>query len=99
MRLDARKGDVGWQVWHAELCCPVDNVIWIDSDSAEYEQYIFPYIESLANALDRAVVGNGPQTRIIKAKRIVIYPERRFVVVNPIEVNDTERVKETVMLK
>ena len=73
MRLDARKGDTGWFVYDAEACRKIEYAVWFDDETAQYGVY---------DGLFFALVGE-PTT--IQAKRIVIYPDRKLVIVNPVE--------------
>ena len=36
MRLDARKGDTGWNVFDVPRCAEVKCCVWVDSDTATY---------------------------------------------------------------
>lgn len=49
----------GWEayyVWHAERCCYLHNIVWVDDETNEYAEGINPY----------------PAVRVHKAKKIQI---------------------------
>lgn len=75
MRLDGRRGDHGWFVWHVERCAPVRRVVWIDDETCEWTEYSFPYV----------VANREPSTTLHKAKRIWIIPPRKLALINPLD--------------
>lgn len=74
MRLDGRKGDRGWYAWHCERCVQLQRTQWIDDETNEWAEVVYPYV-----IIDRSYV----LTTLHKAKRIIIIPSRRLVLVNP----------------
>lgn len=73
MRLDANKGNYNlWCVYHAEKCCVLRKVMWVDDETAQW-------CEGLA------VVNGTLMTRVKQAKKIAIIVERRLVVINPVD--------------
>lgn len=73
MRLDARKGDVGWYVFDCARCRPVESVVWCDDETARWGYLL------LRNAI-----------LVRQEQRISIYPQRRLVLFNEIELNGDE---------
>ena len=78
MRLDARKGDVGWPCYDAKRCCMVDHVVWIDDQTATWCELVKradpPFIDEIVR----------------QEERITIYPSRRLVIFNGIKGADDE---------
>ena len=74
MRIDARVPPhkyFDWVVWHAERCCQLRTVVWVDDETHKYGQHDiltppFPIITK-------------------QAKRILILPDQKTVIINPIE--------------
>ena len=78
MRLDAAAGDRGYTTYHAERCQVVNHVVWVDDSSRCWAQYVTPY-EMQNGAL---------RQRTHVAKRILILPDRRLVIINPVGFGD-----------
>lgn len=78
MRLDARNGDTGWNVYHAEFCSSVPNVLWIDDKLALWCDYAYPLVAINGQLL----------TEVHAAKRIRIIASSRLAIINPIEDED-----------
>lgn len=85
MRLDARKGDIHWSIYHAEECRLLRYVLWIDSDTAQWCDVVQPM-----KLVDGELV-----THTHQARKIAIYEDRRLVIINPIA--DEITIKETEM--
>ena len=85
MRLDARKGDFPYFVWHAEECRELIHCVWVDDALCEWFEYCAPY---QLNAAGDGVIGS-----VYKAKKIDIYLGRRVVIVNPIADEEQEYIK------
>lgn len=80
MRLDARNGDFGWAVFHVEWVRELRCVVWVDTDLNQWGGLGRPLVvEGRANVVTR------------NARRIEIYPDRRLVLINPIEDADANR--------
>lgn len=71
MRLDARKGDWNWEVYHVEWCCSLRDVQWLDDVTNEYARVI-------------AASVYGVLTQVFLAKKILIIPTSRLVLINPV---------------
>jgi hypothetical protein len=76
MRLDARKGDTGWQVYDAKRCRKLEFVVWLDNSDATWGEFD----------------DNVPGRVIVRQEdRITIYQSRRLVIFNEIDgVNDEQ---------
>jgi hypothetical protein len=88
MRIDAREpGFTGrWLVWHAEQCRELRYVAWVDDGSMCYGQYVHPFVLS----------GGAPVVETRQAKRIVIIPASRVVVINPVDDADEAGLLECI---
>jgi hypothetical protein len=86
MRLDAHKGDTFWGVYHAEECRELKCVVWLDDETCEYCCVLFP-----ARCVNGHVV-----TETFKARKIDIYCDRKFVIINPIEDADDENISDCI---
>lgn len=71
MRLDARKGDFGWTVWHCERCEVMHGVAWCDDETNELGIYREPMPPVMIE--------------VVRVRKILIVPARRMVLVNPLE--------------
>jgi hypothetical protein len=76
MRLDARQGDTGWDVFDVPRCRSVPNVVAVDDESAELEVVDMPM---------RPGPGGCVATRVERAKRIAILPHQRLVLIDPVD--------------
>lgn len=76
MRLDARKGDTGWNVFDVPRCAEVKCCVWVDSDTATYAAWSEPL-----NLLELHL-GNPP---VHQAKLIRIDVAARTVLIDPVE--------------
>jgi hypothetical protein len=77
MRIDARTmpDPYAWRVYDAEECRVRTDIVWVDDETHEYGE-----LSSHSYPF--------PEAR--QARRIAIYPQDRFVIINPIEgVEDT----------
>jgi hypothetical protein len=59
------------QVWHVEECRLLDDVIWVDDETAKYCQF--------------ALVNNEVEVWITQARRIVMLDSRLLVLINPLD--------------
>ena len=88
MILDARKGDYrtwrSWRVYHAEECRMLKNVVWVDSDTAQWGES--PQLFT--------VVDGEPVIHIHQARKIEIYVDRQLVIINPVPDEITIKEKE-----
>lgn len=75
MRLDARRGDGPYSVWHAEEMRYLKHVVWLDDDLHAWGEYVWPPVRE----------GDHLMVRAMLAKRILIMPDRRLIVINPLE--------------
>lgn len=87
MRLDARKGDLNWWVYHAEECRMLKSVVWIDDETNEWFEYCMPL----------RAVGNEVDGRLQKARKIAIYADRKLVIINPVEDENGKEITINVM--
>lgn len=78
VRLDASRGHKGWTTYHAERCQVLRHVTWVDDETRQWGEYMEPY---------RHVDGRLLQ-RVNNAKRILILPDRKLIVINPVGVGD-----------
>ena len=70
MRLDARKGDIGWPCYDAKRCRMVPLVVWVDDADATWGEWVRdPF----------------PNTRTHQENRITIYPSRKLVIFNEVD--------------
>ena len=82
MRIDARTANYyGWSVYHAEECRFLRNVVWVDSDTAQWG-------EAPLQLIDEDFI----ETR--QAKKIAIYMDRKLVIINPVPDEITIKEKE-----
>jgi hypothetical protein len=86
MRLDARKGDHFWRVWHVEECCVVKLCVWVDDETHRYGVRHSPI-----TIIDRRELLIDE----FQARKIVIYGSRRLVLINPAD-DDIEATVDTV---
>ena len=82
MRLDARNGDNDWEVHHAEYCCMLNYVTWVDDVTCQYAQIVG--IDILAGCF---------LFHITQAKKIAIYPAKKLIVINPVEDSDDQYLR------
>jgi hypothetical protein len=82
MRLDSRNGDRDWPVYDAEAMRFLKDVVWVDDMEAMYGKLKEPI----------SVVNGELVLETHRARRIVIYPSRRLVVVNPVEDEADEQI-------
>lgn len=83
MRLDARNGapDAYYRVYHAERCEILHTVQWVDDVMAQYVEFS----------------SNGLSFCLVQAKKIVIYPSRMLIIINPVaDPQDVEQKQEEV---
>lgn len=82
MRIDAYApgNNCGWLVWHAEQCRQIPDVVWVDDQTSEWCQYVRPW----------RTVGGAIARTIHKARRILILPERKTIIINPVA-DDTDQ--------
>lgn len=83
MRLDSRKGDTNWRVYHARRCVVLRNVVWVDDETCQWCQYDDP----------PRVVGLDVASTVHQADRIVIDPSRRLIVIDPVEDAEDEQIE------
>lgn len=88
MRLDGRTGRYpDWTVWHAEQCCRLWNVVWVDDETAQYAQYNNSPWAGVLNSMT-----------VHQAKRIEIHFGSKLVIINPLvdhEEQDVDQVEGT----
>lgn len=82
MRLDARRGDNDWTVYHATRCEVLQGVVWVDDCTMQWCQHEFPL----------RVVGDDVASRVYDAERIVIDGGRRLVLIDPVADEDDNEV-------
>jgi hypothetical protein len=81
MRLDARKGDTGYSVYHVERCEKVKHVVWVDDVTNEYGAY--------PDVLIRPPTRTGNLSITVhKARNILINTSTRLVLINPVDDSD-----------
>jgi hypothetical protein len=78
MRLDGRKGDRGWYVWHCEELKEINMVVWVDDNISEYATY--------------QDVKNPEDIGIHKAKKIEIIIPSKTIFINPISDNEIDNI-------
>lgn len=82
MRLDARKGDGGWHVWHVPRARRMKHVIWVDDGLAQWGGW-----EAAPPSWLLLQTGlNGPPVH--QMKRIRIMPAARVVLLDPLDDDD-----------
>jgi hypothetical protein len=59
------------QIWHVEECRLLDNVIWVDDETAKYCQF--------------AIVNNILEEWTTQARKIVMLDSRTLVLINPLD--------------
>lgn len=81
MRIDSRERGFhgGWLVWHAEQCAELKGVVWVDDECARYGKFHVPL----------RVIGNEVLIEPYQAKRILIIPDSKLVIINPVEGAET----------
>jgi hypothetical protein len=85
MRLDARTGDTGWYVFDCAKCRPVEEVVWCDEETARWGQVLrdVPFVSHGTRLPFDALL-------VRQEQRIRIYPERRLVLFNEVELDDED---------
>ncbi len=87
MRIDARKGDQGWDVFDVPACRRVERCVWVDDVLAQYGAW--PNAEAIVSAALFSFF--GPQEPpVTQAKRIVLHADRRLVLIDPVEDSEPE---------
>lgn len=87
MRLDARKGDVGWHVFHVPRVQVVPDVIWVSDETHRWAQY-----RRTANGqLIVSSFGSSLDYEVHQAKLIRIIPSKKLVLIDPIDDPDAEK--------
>lgn len=86
MRLDARKGDVQWSVWHVPSCRPVKGCVWIDDATATAGFYTRPFVRC----------GDSFEIRTEQYERIRIVTDLRLVLIDPVDDQETETVADVI---
>jgi len=87
MRLDARNGPpaVNYTVWHAEECRTLKMVQWVDDETAQYGQFT------------GRVVCEEAEVATVQAHKIAIYPDRKLIIINPVEDNaDVDQIADAI---
>lgn len=87
MRLDARKGDAGWHVFHVPRAQVVPDVIWVSDETHRWAQY-------RRTATGRLIVssfGSSLDYEVHQAKLIRIIPSKKLVLIDPIDDPDAEK--------
>lgn len=74
MRLDGRRGDRNWQVWHCEEARLLPHVVVVDDVLSLWVEYVFPF------QMRRGELA----VRVCKATRIQILTNQRLVLINPL---------------
>ena len=95
MRLDARKGDTGYDIWDVARCCRVERVLWVDTDSATWAGYRRAdegRPESHETVM-RWIAGDAP---IHQERRITVYPLRKLILFNELDDPPEESTPATV---
>lgn len=82
MRLDARKGDVGWHVFHVPRAQVVPDVLWVSDETHRWAQY-----RRTANGQLIVVssFGSSLDYEVHQAKLIRIIPSKKLVLIDPID--------------
>lgn len=83
MKLDARRGDIGWYVWHVKECRKVERCVFVDDEAATWGEYPGRFQMMVHAALHGelpVVEHQATAIRIIFAKRLVL--------IDPIEDGD-----------
>lgn len=75
MIVDARKGNRGWIVWDCRTMRIVPRVLWANDETAEFGQFAFPYV----------VRDKELQIDVHRAESIVIDPDARLVLIDPVD--------------
>lgn len=102
MRLDARRGDIGWHVWHVPRCELVRYCVWVDDATAQYGAWESSraHIDALIAVCGIRLAGDkrrpSPEPPTHQARRITIHAERRLVLIDPIEDEDHESVADVI---
>lgn len=86
MRLDARKGDTGWNVFDCRRCCEVTYCVWVDDAAAEYGAW---------KSADEHRTGllRGGEPPVFKADRIAIITTSRLVLIDPIDDEEKDLIE------
>lgn len=78
MRLDARNGDVGYRVYDLRTMREVAQVVWCDSDTAQWGSFCFDYST------------RQPLTITRQEKRIDIFTDIKLVLFNKVDDDNVE---------
>lgn len=82
MRIDARNGHRGWQVFDVPRCQEIRYVVWVDDDAHQYAAFRLPLTPDSVLA--------GPEVRSVRC--VLIVPERRMVLIDPVDDTTDEAV-------
>lgn len=63
-----------WQVYHATWCRVLKYMLWVDTDTLQWCQAVFPY----------RLEGGEIASKIFMARRIDVFPELQLIVIDPL---------------
>lgn len=90
MRLDARKGDTGWNLWDVERCIVPKGVVWVDDETAQWGAHD----KDSEGAFSYLVLYGEWSLITHQEKRIAIYPDRKLILFNPVADNESQSIAE-----
>lgn len=86
VRLDARKGDTGWQVWDCRRAREVPYCVWVDDTLAQYGSWL--------DELDhRRGLLSGQEPSVTQCDRIAIVTTSRLVLIDPIDDEEKDLIE------
>jgi hypothetical protein len=92
MRIDARNGDTHWDVFHVPTCKQVKYCVWVDDQTAQYGAW--QDLDQVRAAYMGGLADGGPPVH--QASRILIVPDTRVVLIDPIEDDEPESVADVI---
>lgn len=78
MLLHASRNTIGWHVLHVPTCKMLKNVVWVNDETAQWA-------ELTGNAR-----GHYWEEVTHQAKKIVILPQRRLILIDPVDDADDQ---------
>lgn len=78
MRLHANTNTVSWDILHVPTCRSLKRVVWVDDETAQWGE------------LTGNTVGFYWEEVTHQAKKIVILPQRRLILIDPVDDADDQ---------
>jgi hypothetical protein len=75
MQVSIEKDHQNWLIWHAEEMRVIPRVRRVDSETSCYSVLTYPLV----------IIGGKAQERLVRAREILVLPNRRLIIVNPVD--------------